>query len=173
VGTLRKEGRVTPLTVISRAHPLVRYHIPQPPGTNVCGQCCVAMLANITLDQACEIIGHRHITGTREMARALRNLGYLADGRLTRIYFKRGEIMRVKQQPCKVGIIKAVPRYSRVWKRHGHFRWVVKSGSKICDPGLKAPVGLTFYIENVLRLTAFMEVRLKERKVIRGSQRPR
>lgn len=131
------------------------------------------MLANITLDEASLIIGHRHITKTKEMARALRNLGYVADRRLTRIYFKRGEIMKVKQQPCKVGIVKAVPFYSKVWKRHGNWRWVVKAGSKICDPGLRAPVGLHFYMKNVLRLTSFMEVRLKERKVIRGSQRPR
>lgn len=41
-----------------------------------CGQCCIAMIAGISVKKACEIIGHSHGTKTKELAKALRKLGF-------------------------------------------------------------------------------------------------
>lgn len=56
----------------------------QPPGSELCGQTCVAMAAGVTLDRACDVVGHRRATTTREIVRALRALGLRCANRLQR-----------------------------------------------------------------------------------------
>jgi hypothetical protein len=48
----------------------------QPPGSSLCGQTCVAMIAGITLDESIESFGgKRGGTRTKELVAALRKLG--------------------------------------------------------------------------------------------------
>lgn len=53
-------------------------------GSGTCGQCCVATLAGITLPEAIAVFGHgvRGGTLTREVVRALRQLGFVCESRL-------------------------------------------------------------------------------------------
>jgi hypothetical protein len=50
--------------------------VKQPDGSRVCGQVAVATLLQISLDEACELVGHRHGTKTRELARVFRDHGW-------------------------------------------------------------------------------------------------
>lgn len=49
--------------------------IMQPPGSWLCGQTCVAMIAGITLEQSIRIFGKRSGTTTKQVIRALRETG--------------------------------------------------------------------------------------------------
>jgi len=49
----------------------------QPEGSNLCGQTCVAMIAGVTIDEACTAVGHRHSTNARALYRGMENLGII------------------------------------------------------------------------------------------------
>ena len=48
--------------------------IKQPKGIHCCGQCCLAMLANITLEEAIKLIGHNGTTRDWELISLYNNL---------------------------------------------------------------------------------------------------
>lgn len=50
-------------------------HLQQPKGSLLCGQVCVAMLADVGLVEAVIATGHGKATGTNELRAALRELG--------------------------------------------------------------------------------------------------
>lgn len=56
----------------------------QEEGSSVCGQCCVAMVADITLEKSIEIFGHSHATKAKELAAAFKKLEIESDIKLTR-----------------------------------------------------------------------------------------
>lgn len=43
--------------------------IKQPQKSSLCGQCCLGTILNISLEEAIKLIGHKHGTRTRELAR--------------------------------------------------------------------------------------------------------
>jgi hypothetical protein len=57
----------------------------QPTGSNLCGQYCVAMLADVTPAEAIKSIGKRGRTSTRDLVRGLRKLGYACADQAERI----------------------------------------------------------------------------------------
>lgn len=57
--------------------------IQQPKGSALCGHCCVAMLAQVSLHHVIAVVGHKHGTTTRELTRALSYFGYACGKRLT------------------------------------------------------------------------------------------
>jgi hypothetical protein len=65
--------------------------VTQPDGSSLCGQCCVAMAAGVTLDRAIEALGHRKDRGTdtREVVAALRSLGVGCADRCKRVSRQR------------------------------------------------------------------------------------
>lgn len=50
-------------------------HIFQPPGSSLCGQTCVAMIAGVSLEESIAAFGKRSGTRTKEVVAALRKLG--------------------------------------------------------------------------------------------------
>lgn len=59
----------------------------QPEGTSLCGQCCVAMAAKVSLKDAVEAVGHdkKRGTHTHEIVAALRRLGVGCADKLRRV----------------------------------------------------------------------------------------
>lgn len=49
--------------------------IPQPPGSNLCGQACVAMLAGVTLAESIQVFGTEGRTSWKQVRGALRHFG--------------------------------------------------------------------------------------------------
>ena len=56
--------------------------VTQPPNSKLCGQCCVAMLAGITLDESIQIIGHQKGTRTKDLVKAFQKLNIKTAARL-------------------------------------------------------------------------------------------
>ncbi len=59
----------------------------QPDGSSLCGQCCVAMAAKVSLKDAIAAVGHEKKRGTHthEVIAALRKLGVGCSGKLKRV----------------------------------------------------------------------------------------
>lgn len=93
----------------------------QPPGTYLCGQTCLAMLAGISIERAITIIGHGHSTRTRELVTAFRALGFICPDRLRR--FGRTVIAELDLAVVKVC-------YSGCSRTH----WIAVSAGEIYDP---------------------------------------
>jgi hypothetical protein len=92
--------------------------IRQPAGSSLCGQCCVAMAAGISLEMVRAIFGHARGTGTVEVRRALRILGVQCASRLT-----------YSSALPQYGIVKLRrPRGSR------HWHWVLMWDGVMYDP---------------------------------------
>lgn len=53
----------------------MRRYIRQPEGSNLCGQTCVAMIADIPLEESITAFGKRSCTTTKDVIKALRSLG--------------------------------------------------------------------------------------------------
>jgi hypothetical protein len=82
---------------------MIKYQY-QPPGSSLCGQTCVAMIAGITLEESIEAFrGKKGGTRTKEVVAALRKLGInCGDPPLTRI--KSQEL----PDTCIVGLKKEI-----------------------------------------------------------------
>lgn len=50
-------------------------HIQQPEGSKLCGQCCVAMVLGVSLERACELVGHEKASRNYELLNALEKAG--------------------------------------------------------------------------------------------------
>jgi len=50
--------------------------VTQPPGSTLCGQACVAMVAGVTLKASCKAFGHNCATTLFAVRRSLKKLGY-------------------------------------------------------------------------------------------------
>ena len=59
--------------------------IPQPEPSNVCGQACVAMIANISLDDSIKLFRSKSATRTKQVARVLQKLAFQCEDKLKRI----------------------------------------------------------------------------------------
>lgn len=43
------------------------FMIKQPDKSNLCGQCCLGTILDITLEEAIKLVGHKHATRTKEL----------------------------------------------------------------------------------------------------------
>ncbi len=101
-------------------------HVRQPENSRLCGQCCVAMLCGIQLQDAILAFGHAHGTRTAEMRRALERYGMTVTGR-------RGGLRRIADGYLPVtALVKMLPPRG-VRSRRSH--WVVVHEGRVYDPG--------------------------------------
>ena len=92
----------------------------QEPESKVCGQACLAMILGVTLDEACELVGHRKGTKTRELVAVLRAQGKPCGPRL--IPFRRWGL-----HPHFRGLAK-------LSRGSGNWHWVVIWDDVVYDP---------------------------------------
>ena len=105
----------------------------QPRGSSLCGQTCVAMACRITLEDACGLVGHRHGTRTKELARVLRGRGFRCKDTLTR--------SRADQMP-DYALVKMSFRGRRNW------HWVLLWDGALYDPDPAPQLGtLTSFLD--------------------------
>jgi hypothetical protein len=124
-------------------------HIKQPKNSGLCGQACVAMALNITLDEACKLVGHskRKGTKTKDLIRAINESPYsikTPDKRLRRIK-KNGWISKRAIVKEKIGA------FVLIW------HWVYKDGCNIYDPSSDGAVGFLQYNGHE-NFTSFLEI---------------
>ncbi len=128
-------------------------HRGQPYPSNLCGQACVAMLLNISIDKAVELIQKRGSTQTKDISSVLNRNGFDCDSHLTRISKNR-------QRP-ELCILKLT-----LDGRHsGH--WVLWNGETKMyhDPTFNIPIPENMYNRwlrtrsDNLRITSFLEIR--------------
>jgi hypothetical protein len=121
-------------------------HIRQPEGSSLCGHAVLAMVLDLSLDKACDRMGHSRSTRTRELVKAL---GPAALGsRLTRLS---------RRHPMPHTCVLKV-----CWKGTHKSHFVLKTGSDIHDPLLTGPVtleGWSQVLKKSGRVTSFLPVR--------------
>lgn len=117
----------------------------QPPNSSSCGQHCVAMIANKSIEEVIEVFGHKHCTNTRQIKNALDRFNYSTSPKLVRL---KNE---TKLPPLCILKVK--------WKSKGS-HWIVVEDNYVHDPiyGAFEYKKETFeYLEG--RVTSFMEIR--------------
>lgn len=120
----------------------------QPKGTNQCGQAIIAMLGNISIQEAIKIMGTAGLTRTKHLLIALKILGLkVGSDRLLRI--PRGWI---KPELCVVHI-----QFGSHWKKH----WTLWNGHEDCfyDPAIEAKIIEPFYEDGGARKLSYLEVK--------------
>lgn len=95
----------------------------QPRRSSLCGQAVVAMLLGVSLDNACELVGHKRQTWTRDVVKALRSAGWKVPNKRVTIGPNK-----LPTDPCLVNI---------KWAKHPSRHWVVLWNEEIyCSLGL-------------------------------------
>lgn len=114
--------------------------IRQPEGTALCGQCCVAMAAGVSLERAIEAVGHRKQRGTTtgELVRALRFFGVECADCLRRV-------SRSKPIGPRRGLV--------VIKRDDAEHWMLTWDGEIKDPGDRWPEAYANW-----KITSYLEI---------------
>ena len=113
------------LSINSPAMELIR----QPKKSKLCGQCCIAMIANITTKESVELFKHPHGTRTRELKRVLNLKGFKTSDRLIRYN--------------KTTISPHLAILKILFKGYKMAHWVVISEGLIYDPSQPKPYKLT------------------------------
>jgi hypothetical protein len=118
--------------------------IVQPEGSSLCGQCCVAMAARITLDRAIDILGEDGTT-TRDLVIALRALRVPCANRPRRISRTKpawpSRALLTIHRPADPGV-----------RRH-KYHWMLAWDGHILDPGNAWPQRYTNW-----RITSYLEI---------------
>ncbi len=101
----------------------------QPKQSRLCGHCCVAMIANISLKESIQLIGHKDGTTTKILVDVLNKLGIETGSKLTRFSSKTPpeEIFSNGMFIVKV----KYPLHKRNW------HWVLIVNGKLFDPSTK------------------------------------
>lgn len=107
--------------------------IVQPHGSALCGQCCVAMAAGVSLERAIEVLGEsRSGTTTKQIVQALRYFGVQCADRPRRI-------SRAKPVwPERAILTIHRPKEEEVGRR-SLYHWMLAWDGKILDPGKAWP----------------------------------
>jgi hypothetical protein len=113
--------------------PIALDHIHQPPGSSLCGHCCVAMVLGITLEETIKRIGYVRGTKAKELALVLRIGGVACKSR------------RIRYTPRKALPKRALLALSRRSNRR-KFHWVLLWDGWVYDPEFCAPWLLTQYL---------------------------
>jgi len=110
-------------------------HIQQPEGSNLCGQCCVAMLAGISLEKSIELVGKRGSTRPKDLARALTKLGFECDGYRVRIrgHWASEHRRNYHLQLSDIAILTVQIPGKKMW------HWVLYAGGNFYDPSFRTP----------------------------------
>lgn len=106
-------------------------HVIQPEGSSICGHCCVAMAAGVSLTRAIDLIGHERGTKTSEIVIALRLLGVPCDSKLKRVCRKRPHLPK--------RAVVAIHRPYVEGKHRGRWHWMLTWDGTIYDPGNSWP----------------------------------
>lgn len=119
----------------------------QPDGSSLCGQCCVAMAAGVSLDRAIEVVGHEKLAGTttRDVVNALRHLGVPCADKLKRV-------SRSKPHLPKRGII-VIHRPKSEYIRTDRWHWMLTWDGTMYDPGGAWPDRYKDW-----RITSFLDI---------------
>lgn len=120
-------------------------HIIQPEGSSLCGHCCVAMAADVSLDRAIEEIGHEHGSTTKDLIGALRSLGVGCADKMQRISKKRP----IVPKRAIVLIHRPPDGPHRSWQTH----WMLAWDGEILDPGNRWPDAYKNW-----RITSYLEL---------------
>jgi hypothetical protein len=119
-----------------------------------CGQACIAMILGIDFDTACELVGHRRHTTTKDLIRALRAGGAECDDNL--------RMLRKNDRPwwhTNTAILRHPDRHNR---RKWH--WCVYHDGYIFDSAFPAgPTSIYWLGESAIdwsRYTSFLCVRM-------------
>ena len=104
----------------------------QPGGSKLCGQTCVAMIADVSIEKAIELVGHGHRTRTKEIVKALRKAGVECKGGLVKISSKNR-----LPETCLVNVL-----YD---KNHRH--WIVKNDGVFYNPDPGEGGRMTSFLE--------------------------
>lgn len=100
----------------------------QPYRSKICGHCCVAMVANKTVEQVTEYIGHSYGTKTRDIISVLNNLGIKNSGKLKLLPRHRKTELYNLPETCLL-----VSRTSNE-QLHGNWHWIVYHKGEIYCP---------------------------------------
>lgn len=119
--------------------------IRQPDGSSLCGQCCVAMAAGVSLAQAIEATGHNRATSTSDVVKALRALGLLCADRCH-------PVGRVRPSWTKRAML-AVSRQPEQGRHRGRSHWLLAWDGEIFDPQGDWPTGYDNW-----RVTSYLEI---------------
>ncbi len=118
----------------------MRTWIEQKPNTKNCGVIAVAVLAEISIKDAASAIGKNGATTTKQLAKALRLLGFDCPDRC----------QRKPRPPLGIGHLTDL-------KRKGGWHWVVIDGDKIYDGANGKPDG-TVEWKKGWKLTSYLPV---------------
>jgi len=92
----------------------------QPPGSSLCGQTCVAMIAGVPLEESISRFNSKGGTRTKQVKQVLESFGFNATNRLKRV--------------TKGTIIPSLAIGKMRWSNSNHSHWVVIYDGKIYDP---------------------------------------
>lgn len=112
----------------------------QPLNSNLCGQTCVAMIANIPLETSIKLFKTKGKTTTKQFSEVLNNLGFLTARKLVKI--------NIKNKKSKFCIVKL--HFSDSKNTH----WVVWKDGLYYDPEL----GITKTYDNTVRETSYLQI---------------
>lgn len=124
-------------------------HMYQPDNSSLCGQTCVAMLAGIPLEDSIKVFGSRGRTRTKQVAAALRSMGFECDDKLQRLTAN----VRATERPNLALIKLQVQQGGRTW---GH--WAILADGQYYDPSLGI---VDSYAWPEIKITAFLPIRRK------------
>ena len=109
--------------------------ITQPNKSYYCGQCCVAMVAGVSLEDAIEVVGNKKGTNTKQLHKALTHYG-INCGSKNRLKPIRGNLSLLPHT--------AILKIKLAWKKR-NWHWVLKCGDKVYDPSAKIPISIKRY----------------------------
>ncbi len=112
----------------------------QPEGSSLCGQACVAMLANVSLEKSVATFGKRGGTTTKEVVAALKALGVRCGN----------ELLRTKNNAMTpVCIVKLHFDWDKI-----HTHWTIYNRGIFYDPA----IGMTEKYQEGVRPTSFLPI---------------
>lgn len=118
-------------------------HVRQPKNEGYCGQACIAMIADISLEVAKKVTRPRgRGTTTAELVKALRRLGFSCPDKMTRLSRKDWNIEGL-----------AIVRMNH--RRSGRWHWLVVDDGKLLDP---SPYGLSVFS----KISSYLPIRRRQ-----------
>ena len=123
----------------------------QPVGADhLCGQCVVATIAQVELDEAIAAVGHQKPTGTRttQLAKALQKLGVATRGTRLRRVIRNGDLPSRAIVSCR----RWVPRDGYLQEE---WHWMLWWDGSFRDPDGN---GLNYYMGGGWRVTSYIEI---------------
>lgn len=111
----------------------------QPPGSNLCGQCCISTICNITLEDSCKLMRTKGRTSTKQLIAAL-------------TYMNMYTAPKLKRGMPESGL--AILKFTHP---DGKSHWVVWENYKYYDPAAGVFRGKPRYLQES-RVTSHLRV---------------